>query len=181
MSQGDRGKVRIGVIGTGAICQLMHLPILSERRDVEVAAVADLDDLKAQSVARRFGVGRVLDDDALVSDEGIEGVVICAPSFVHESLAGACLEAGKHVLVERPLALSAGGVRWIMKAAREAGRGVILGWRTGISRTCVRSARRSPTAYWGSSARFRSPGSTGPCAVPAEDGAGARWNRGAER
>lgn len=127
MSQGDRSRVRIGVIGTGAICQLMHLPILSERRDVEVAAVADLDDLKAQSVARRFGVGRALSDEALVADDGIEGVVISAPSFVHESLARACLEAGKHVLVERPLALSAGGVRWIMKAAREAGRGVILG------------------------------------------------------
>ncbi len=127
MKHGDREKVRIGVIGTGAICQLMHLPILAERRDVEVVAVADLDDMKAQSVARRFGVGRVLDDDALVADDEIQGVVISAPSFVHESLARACLEAGKHVLVERPLALSAGGVRWIMKAAREAGRSVILG------------------------------------------------------
>ena len=127
MSQGDREKVRIGVIGTGAICQLMHLPILSERRDVEVAAVADLDDLKAQSLARRFGVGRVLDDSALIADDEIQGVVISAPSFVHESLARACLEAGKHVLVERPLALSAGGVRWIIEAARKAGRGVVLG------------------------------------------------------
>ena len=127
MRRRDRGKVRIGVIGTGAICQLMHLPILTERRDVEVAAVADLDDLKARNVASRFGVGRVLDDDALVADDEIQGVVISAPSFVHESLARACLEAGKHVMVERPLALSAGGVRWIMKAAEEAGRGVILG------------------------------------------------------
>jgi len=74
MNQAEDGKVRIGVIGTGAICQLMHLPILSERRDVEVAAVADLDDLKAQSVARRFGVRRVLNDDALVADDEIQGV-----------------------------------------------------------------------------------------------------------
>ena len=127
MKRDERDAVRIGVIGTGAICQLMHLPILSERRDVRVAAVADLDDLKAQSVARRFGVDRVLDDEALIAADDIQGVVISAPSFVHESLAKACLEAGKHVLVERPLALSAGGVRWILGAAREAGRGVILG------------------------------------------------------
>ena len=109
MNSEDLRKVRIGVIGTGAISQLMHLPILSERRDVELAAVSDLDDRKARSVALRFGVGRVLDDDALVADEEIDGVVICAPSFLHEGFAADCLKAGKHVLVERPLALSAGG------------------------------------------------------------------------
>lgn len=127
MTSVDRRKVRIGVIGTGATCQLMHLPILSERRDVELAAVSDLDDRKARSVARRFGVARVLDDDALVADEEIEGIVICAPSFLHEGFAVDCLKAGKHLLVERPLALSAGGVRWVMRAAKEAGRGVLLG------------------------------------------------------
>ena len=127
MTAGDRRKVRIGVIGAGATSQLMHLPILSERRDVELAAVSDLDDLKARNVARRFGVSRVLDDDAMVADEGIEGIVICAPSFLHEGFAADCLKAGKHVLVERPLALSAGGVRWVMKAAAEAGRGVLPG------------------------------------------------------
>ena len=127
MTVGHRRKVRIGVIGTGATSQLMHLPILSERRDVELAAVSDPDDLKARNVARRFGVSRVLDDDALVADEGIDGVVVCAPSFLHESFAVACLKAGKHVLVERPLALSAGGVRWVMKAAAEAGRGMLPG------------------------------------------------------
>lgn len=127
MTAGDRRRVRIGVIGTGATSQLMHLPILSERPDVDLAAVSDLDDLKARDVARRFGVARVLDDDALVADEGIEGVVICAPSFLHEGFASDCLRAGKHVLVERPLALSADGARWVMKAAAEAGRGVLLG------------------------------------------------------
>lgn len=182
MSHGDRGKVRIGVIGTGAICQLMHLPILSERRDVEVAAVADLDDLKAQSVARRFGVGRVLDDDDLVADDEIQGVVISAPSFVHESLARACLEAGKHVLVERPLALSAGGVRWVMQAAQEAGRGVILGMahryqpnvralRSAIADGVLGELGSIQVTWLNRSVRRPRGGG----------GAGARWNRGVER
>lgn len=127
MTAGERRRVRIGVIGTGAASQLMHLPILSERRDVELAAVSDLDDLKARNVARRFGVSRVLDDDAMVADEGMDGIVICAPSFLHEGFASDCLKAGKHVLVERPLALSAGGVRWVMEAAAEARGGVLLG------------------------------------------------------
>lgn len=120
-------RVSVGVIGAGATSQLMHLPILSERSDVAVTAVSDLDDLKARAVAERFGVPRVLDDDALVGDDGIDGIVICAPSFLHEGLVAACLKAGKHVLVERPLALSSGGVRWLLRQAEDAGRGIVLG------------------------------------------------------
>ena len=120
-------RVRIGVVGAGAISQLMHLPILSERADVELSAVADLDEAKAKTIAGRLGIRRVLDDDALVADEDIEGVVICAPSFLHESIAVACMEAGKHVLVERPLALSAGGVRHLLEVAEATGNGVVLG------------------------------------------------------
>ena len=127
MTGDERRRVRIGVIGTGAISQLMHLPILSERRDVELAAVSDLDDLKARKVARRFGVARVLDDDALVADEGIEGIVVCAPSFLHEGFAVDCLKAGKHVLVERPGAVAGGGGGWGVQAEADAGRGVLLG------------------------------------------------------
>ncbi len=120
-------RVRIGVVGTGMIGQLIHLPILAERRDVELSAVADLDQAKARTISERFGIPRVLDDDRLVTDEEIGGVVICAPSFVHESLAAACMRAGKHVLVERPLALSAGGVRHLLKVSGETGRGMVLG------------------------------------------------------
>ncbi len=121
------GRVRVGVIGTGAVSQLMHLPILSERADVEVTAISDLDELKARAVAGRFGVPRILDDDALVADDDIDGVVISAPSFLHEGLVAACLRADKHVLVERPLALSSGGVRWVLEQAEHTGRGVVLG------------------------------------------------------
>lgn len=127
MREAGGRRVRIGVVGTGMIGQLMHLPILAERADVELSAVADLDRAKAKAIADRFGIPRVLDDDRLVADEGIGGVVICAPSFIHEDLAASCLRAGKHVLVERPLALSAGGVRHLLRVAEETGKGVVLG------------------------------------------------------
>ena len=127
MGDGKRRRVRLGVVGAGATSQLMHLPILSERPDVQVAAVSDPDDLKARAVAERFGVPRVVDDDALMADGEIDGVVICAPSFLHEALAASFLNAGKHVLVERPLALSSGGVRWLLSVAQAADKGLVLG------------------------------------------------------
>ncbi len=126
MTDKDR-RVRIGVMGAGATGQLLHLPILAERRDVELVALSDLDVHKAQTVADRFGVARVLDDDDLVADPEIDGVVICAPSFLHERFAAACLEAKKHVLVERPLGLSPGGVRQLLATAQTMKRGVVLG------------------------------------------------------
>ncbi len=120
-------QVRIGVVGTGVTSQLLHLPILTERGDVAVEGISDLDAVKAQAVAERFGVPRVLSDDEIIAADEIEGVVICAPSFLHESFAAACLEAGKHVLVERPLALSAGGARQLLEVARTTGKGVVMG------------------------------------------------------
>ena len=127
MGDRKRLRVRLGIVGAGATSQLMHLPILSERPDVEVVAISDLDEMKGRAVASRFGVKKVVDDDSLVADDGIDGVVICAPSFIHENLAGKFLGAGKHVLVERPLALSAGGVRWLLAASEAAGKGLVLG------------------------------------------------------
>lgn len=120
-------RVRIGVIGAGGTSQLLHLPILSERPDVEVSALSDLDAGKARAVAERFGVPRVLSDDEIIAADEIAGVIVCAPSFLHEDFTISCLEAGKHVLVERPLALSPGGVRRVMAVAEAAGKGVVLG------------------------------------------------------
>lgn len=122
-----RGPVRVGVLGAGAISQVVHLPILSEREDVDLVAVSDLDAPKAETLAERFGVTRVLDDRGLVEDDEIEAIVIATPNYLHEEYAIAALEAGKHVLVERPLALSADGVERILEARRASGKAVIAG------------------------------------------------------
>ncbi len=127
MRESGRQRVNVGVIGAGAISQLMHLPILSERTDVDVTAVADPDGAKARAVAQRFGVPRVMTDDELIAADDIEGVVICAPSFLHEDFAAECLKAGKHVLVERPMSLSPGGARRLLDVAEDRGNGLVIG------------------------------------------------------
>ena len=127
MSGPVRDPIQVGVVGVGAISQIVHLPILSEREDVRVAAVADSDRPKADTLANRFEVPKVLSDQELILDEDIEAAVICAPNYLHEQLAIAALEAGKHVLVERPLALTPEGVRRVLDAAEAAGRCIAVG------------------------------------------------------
>jgi predicted dehydrogenase len=115
------------VIGTGVISQVVHVPIFAERDDVELVAVADADLHKAEALSRRFKVPNVCDDEALIARDDLDAVVICTPNYLHEEMAIAALEAGKHALVERPLALTSKGAARVVEAAERAGRVLVAG------------------------------------------------------
>ncbi|MBT8337499.1 MAG: Gfo/Idh/MocA family oxidoreductase [Gemmatimonadetes bacterium] len=120
-------RLRVGVVGAGAVSQLVHLPLLSARDDVELVAVSDRDEAKAATIAARFGVPSVVDDPTLFRDGSVDAVFVCTPNHLHEELTIAALEAGLHVLVERPLALTAEGCRRVLDTARAAARTVVVG------------------------------------------------------
>lgn len=118
-----RPPVRVAVLGTGAIAQVVHLPILSRMRGVEVAAVQDADPSKSQTIGKRFGIPWVADTPEQVwDDETIDAVVICTPSHRHESHARAALTSGKYVLCEKPLALKAEEVERLLAEPDADGR-----------------------------------------------------------
>lgn len=117
----EREPVRVGIIGTGAISQIVHLPIFSERADVDLVALADADELKATTLARRFAVPRVMSADELLDFDELDVVVLCTPNNLHEDMAVRALQRGKHVLVERPLAPTSEGAARVIEAAQEAG------------------------------------------------------------
>ncbi len=119
--------IRVGVIGTGAISQIVHVPIFAEREDVELVAVADADLHKAEALSRRFKVPIVCDADTLIAREDLDAVVICTPNHLHEVMAIAALEAGKHVFVERPLATTSTGAARVIQAAERSGRVLVAG------------------------------------------------------
>lgn len=119
--------VRLGVLGTGALSQIVHLPILTRRDDAEVVAVSDRDRAKAETIAERFGVARVGTHEDLLADPDIDAVVVSTPNHLHREQAVAAVRAGKHALVERPLAFTGEGVEEVIEAAEEAGRTVAVG------------------------------------------------------
>ena len=120
-------RVRVGILGVGAVAQIVYLPMLYERSDVEVVAVSDPDGMKADALGARFEVRRILSDLEILEDDEVDAVVICAPNHLHESLAVEALERGKHVLVERPLATSAEGAQRVLDAAAVSGRQLAVG------------------------------------------------------
>ncbi len=126
MSEAD-GLLRVGVVGTGAISQVVHVPIFAERSDVELLALADSDPHKAEVLSRRFDVPLVMSTEELIDFDRLDAVVLCTPNGLHEAQAIAALEAGKHVFVERPIALSAEGARRVLAAAERADRLLVVG------------------------------------------------------
>jgi predicted dehydrogenase len=119
--------IRVAVIGTGAISQVVHVPIFAEREDVDLVAVADADEHKAEALSERFGVPHVLSADEAIGRADLDAVVICTPNHLHEQMAIAALEAGKHVFVERPLAITSEGAQRVVDVAEHNGRILVVG------------------------------------------------------
>ena len=120
--------VRIGLIGAGAVVQVAHLPVLKRLKSVELAAICDTDLPKARALATRFGIPDVFDDiEDLLGHERVDALLIATPNHLHESHILAALAAGCHVLVEKPLALSAAGALKLAKAAEKRNRVVMVG------------------------------------------------------
>lgn len=121
-------RIRVGVLGAGAIAQMMHLPYLRRHHDAfELVRVADLDAALARSVAKRFGIADATGDPAALTADDIDAVVI-ATSGTHGADAARLAEAGKHLLVEKPLCYTPREANAIARARDRAGVVVQVGY-----------------------------------------------------
>ncbi len=120
--------LRVGIIGSGAIVQVAHLPTLRKMKSVDVRAVCDTDLPKARAIADRFGIKNAFDDiEDLLGSEELDALVLCTPNHLHESHILAALSAGRHVLVEKPLALTSASAQKIARAAEKSDKVVLVG------------------------------------------------------
>jgi predicted dehydrogenase len=104
--------LRTGLAGCGRIARLFHLPALVADPAFDLVAVADPDpDALAAAAAAAPGAVALDDVDALVARADLDAVVVCAPTGLHEALAVAALDAGRHLYLEKPLAITAPGAR----------------------------------------------------------------------
>ncbi len=97
-------KVKIAVIGLGNIGTL-HLANIEKEPRVELAAVCDIVPEKAKAAAERYGVKAYFDSDKLLADHVCDAVIIATPHYAHTTIGIAALNAGHHVLVEKPISV----------------------------------------------------------------------------
>lgn len=119
--------LRIATVGAGAIVQLAHLPLIDKMRGVELVAICDNDGAKARALASRFGAPNVFTDiEELLDLDDLDAVIIATPNHAHEPHVLSALARKKHVLCERPLALSARGAERVLAAAQRHDRRVVV-------------------------------------------------------
>jgi predicted dehydrogenase len=98
-------KVRVGVLGAGAWARVAHLPGFKRAPRCELVGIADPQFELAQAAARDFGIPVATASHAELIDRAVIDMVdVCTPSATHFELTSAALEAGKHVLCEKPVA-----------------------------------------------------------------------------
>ncbi len=123
------GRVRAAVLSAGAWSRSSHLPALAADPRVELVAVSSPAAEQVGEIAAEFGVPRAETDwRAALAETEPEIVVVSSPPVAHEEQVVAALEAGAHVLVEKPFALESGAARRMHEAAVRADRALLIGF-----------------------------------------------------
>jgi predicted dehydrogenase len=112
---------RIALIGCGAIARRAHLPAFKASSDAQVVAFASRSLSSAELAAKEYGGGQVFDDWRKVFEIEIDAVDICSPNAAHVEQAVAAARAGKHVLVEKPIACTLDEADAMLEAASDNG------------------------------------------------------------
>jgi len=117
----DDGLIRLGVIGCGGF-GLFALQHFTQVPGVKLAGMAGTHRPAALAAAARFGVESVDDVGELLGRDDVDVVYIATPPFLHYRQALAALQAGKHVIVEKPLALTVAQADELLAVARQRDR-----------------------------------------------------------
>jgi len=111
--------LKIGVVGGGHIVKHRHIPVFKKIRDVEVYAICDKQESIARSVAEQFGIKHYYASLSKMLKEDLDIVDICTPPQTHSSLVIEAMEAGCHVLAEKPLAMTAEDVDEMFRVSKK--------------------------------------------------------------
>lgn len=114
--------IRIGVIGCGKIAQVRHIPEYFHNEMAEISGFYDINEERAAALAQQYG-GKAYDSiDSLLHDQDIDAVSVCAANRVHAEITIKALKAGKHVLCEKPMAMSIEDCESMIHTANETGK-----------------------------------------------------------
>lgn len=119
--------IRTVVFGGGAVAQARHLPEYAANPHAELAGILDFNRERAEELCERYGGKVYLSLEEVLADETVDAVSVCTPNATHAEYTIRSLEAGKHVLVEKPMALNLTETRAMMDAQKKSGRTLMLG------------------------------------------------------
>ena len=124
----SRRKMRVGFIGSGGIANGKHAPGHKSVRNVELFACCDINEERAKTFAERHDIKHVFTDyNKMLEMDEIDAVSVCTPNNFHADPTVAALNAGKHVLCEKPIAGNAKDGARMVEAQRKSGKTLQIG------------------------------------------------------
>ena len=124
--------VRVGIIGCGGIANGKHMPSLKKVKNVQMVAFCDVVEERAVKAAKEYGTedAKVYTDyKELLKDDSIEVVHVLTPNNAHAPLTIDALEAGKHVMCEKPMAKTYAEAKAMLEAANRTGKLLTIGYQ----------------------------------------------------
>jgi len=112
-------KIKVGFVGGGFIARV-HMEILSNREDVEIAGIIEPDESRAKSISEKYGA-RIFERLKDMKDAGIDAVYITSPNFTHFLYASEAVELGFSVFCEKPMTINYEEAKTLEKLVEEKG------------------------------------------------------------
>jgi predicted dehydrogenase len=139
-------RARIAVVGTGWWSTSTHIPGLLDNPHAELIAICDTNEDRLSKAAEAFpGPATYTDVHELLRQEDLDGIIVAVVHSAHHSVAAACLDAGLHVMLEKPMTLTATDACDLVDRAAGQGRELIIGYPWHFTRT-ARRAREAITS-----------------------------------
>ena len=132
MGYGKGETIRVGIIGCGGIANGKHIPGIQAIEGVEIVALCDIIVEKAEKAKERHGLtnAKIYQDyKELLKDESIDDVQICTPNRSHSFITIDALEAGKNVMVEKPMAINAVEAKKMLDTAKRTGKALTVAYQ----------------------------------------------------
>jgi len=144
-------RLKVAIIGTGMIANAGHIPAWANlKEDVEIVGVADIEEGRAQETAKRQGVTQAYGDAQKMLVELKPDIVsVCTPNVYHKEWTLAALEAGAHVLCEKPVAASYADALEMFEAAEAAGKILFVGQSSRFGSTTMAAKELAETGQLG--------------------------------
>ena len=121
-------KTRVAVIGLGSVAQMVHLPNLMKIKNAEISAVAEINKSRLNFIADKFDIKKRFNNHSdLLDDDQADAVIISTPTHLHKQIAIDCLNSGKDVLVEKPLARNSTEGKEVVECAKKNKRKLMVG------------------------------------------------------
>lgn len=119
-------KLNIGIIGAGTVVRVRHLPETRMNPHAEVAAVCDIVEARAREMAQKYDCKAYTDYRKMVADPDLDAIIVAATNTTHAEMTIAALEAGKHVMCEKPMATSLQDARKMIEASEKSGKQLMI-------------------------------------------------------